>query len=320
MSKSSKEGKHRRDILNTSPLRPSTRMKLEQRLSEPVAPLKDQKHIVSAQQWTFIQELISNDGHITLTEAAIRAGYPKESASSIGSELTDPKKKPHVVAAIQQYRAELAEKYGTNFDRHMRDLQHIRDQALEAGNFGAAVSAEYRRGQALGTIYVDRKEIRVGTIDSMSKDEVRRKLEEIKALYGAPPQTLIDIEPEEIEAEEIEAEEIEPEEVEETPPAKTIIEEMRDVERSRVSAIQKRKEETRRRFGSAIRKQGEPRDTGLPDSDAADILDVGAQGGEEWEESTPEPSPDSLRPEAWIDGDANLHTGAVAPKGDDEGL
>ena len=199
MSKSSKEGKHRRDILNTSPLRPSTRMKLEQRLSEPVAPLKDQKHIVSAQQWTFIQELISNDGHITLTEAAIRAGYPKESASSIGSELTDPKKKPHVVAAIQQYRAELAEKYGTNFDRHMRDLQHIRDQALEAGNFGAAVSAEYRRGQALGTIYVDRKEIRVGTIDSMSKDEVRRKLEEIKALYGAPPQTLIDIEPEEIE-------------------------------------------------------------------------------------------------------------------------
>ena len=315
MSKSSKEGKQRRDILNTSPLRPSTRMKLEQRLNEPVAPLKDQKHIVSAQQWTFIQELISNDGHITLTEAAIRAGYPKESASAIGSELTNPKKKPHVVAAIQQYRAELAEKYGTNFDRHMRDLQHIRDQALEAGNFGAAVSAEYRRGQALGTIYVDRKEIRVGTIDSMSKDEVRRKLEEIKALYGAPPQTLIDIEPEEIEAEEIE-----PEEVEETPPAKTIIEEMRDVERSRVSAIQERKEETIRRFGSAIRKQGEPRDTGLPDSDAADLLDVGAQGSEDREESTPEPSPDSLRPEAWIDGDADLHTGAVAPERDDQSL
>jgi phage terminase small subunit len=205
MSKN-REGKQRRNILNTSPLRPSTRMKLEARLSEPVAPLKDQKHIVSAQQWTFIQELISNDGHITLTEAAIRAGYPKESASSSATHLTDPKRSPHIVAAIQQYRAELAEKYGTNFDRHMRDLQHIRDQALEAGNFGAAVSAEYRRGQALGTIYVDRKEIRVGTIDSMSKDEVRRKLEEIKALYGAPPQTLIDIEPEEIKAEEIEPE------------------------------------------------------------------------------------------------------------------
>lgn len=315
MSKSSKEGKHRRDILNTSPLRPSTRAKLEARLNEPVAPLKNQRHIVSAQQWTFIQELISNDGHITLTEAAIRAGYPKESASAIGSELTNPKKKPHVVAAIQEYRAELAEKYGTNFDRHMRDLQRIRDQALEAGNFGAAVSAEYRRGQALGTIYVDRKEIRVGTIDSMSKDEVRRKLEEIKALYGAPPQTLIDIEPDEIKAEEIETVE-----VEETPPAKTIIEEMRDVERSRVSSIQKRKEETIRRFGSAIRKPGESRDTGLPDSDASDILDVGAQGSEEREEGTPESSPDSLRPEARVDGDADLYSGPVASEGDDQGL
>ena len=312
MSKN-REGKQRRNILNTSPLRPSTRMKLEQRLSEPVAPLKDQKNIVSAQQWTFIQELISNDGHITLTEAAIRAGYPKESASATASLLTNPKRSPHIVAAIQQYRAELAEKYGTTFDRHMRDLQRIRDQALEAGNFGAAVSAEYRRGQALGTIYVDRKEIRVGTIDSMSKDEVRRKLEEIKALYGAPPQTLIDIEPEEIKAEEIEPEQ-------ETPPAKTIIEEMRDVERSRISAIQKRKEEIARRFGSASGEPGEPRDTGLPDSGAADLLDVGAQGGEEREESTPESAPDSLCAEARIDGDADLHTGAVASEGDDQSL
>ena len=54
---------------------------------------------------------------------------------------------------------------------------------MEAGAFGAAVQAEYRRGQALGTIYVDRKEIRHGTIDSMSKEEVMRKLEEIKKIY-----------------------------------------------------------------------------------------------------------------------------------------
>ena len=40
------------------------------------------------------------------------------------------------------------------------------------------------RRQALGTIYVERKEIRVGTIDSMSKEEVMKKLEEISKLYG----------------------------------------------------------------------------------------------------------------------------------------
>ena len=76
----------------------------------------------------------------------------------------------------------------------MRDLQRIRDAALDAGAFGAAVQAEYRRGQALGTIYVDRKEIRHGTIDSMSKDEVLKKLNEIKKIYGSTPQEILDVE------------------------------------------------------------------------------------------------------------------------------
>jgi hypothetical protein len=108
--------------------------------------------------------------------------------------LTNPKQSPHVVAAIQRYRQDLAEKYGTTFERHMRDMQNIRDRALEAGNYSAAVQAEYRRGQALGTIYVERKEIRHGTIDSMSLDEVKRKLEEIKSIYGDPA-GIIDVTP-----------------------------------------------------------------------------------------------------------------------------
>jgi hypothetical protein len=81
----------------------------------------------------------------------------------------------------------------------MRDLQLIRDKALEAGAFGAAVQAEYRRGQALGTIYVERKEIRHGSIDSMSKEEVERKLAEIKRLYGGTPQAILDVESKTIE-------------------------------------------------------------------------------------------------------------------------
>ena len=57
----------------------------------------------------------------------------------------------------------------------------------------AAVQAEYRRGQALGNIYVDRKEIRHGTIDSMSKEEVQKKLEELRRLYS-PRKEVIDVE------------------------------------------------------------------------------------------------------------------------------
>jgi len=76
----------------------------------------------------------------------------------------------------------------------MRDMQIIRDKALEAGNYGAAVQAEYRRGQALGTIYIDRKEIRHGTIDTMSKEEVMRKLQSIKTMYLTGAQSIEDIE------------------------------------------------------------------------------------------------------------------------------
>lgn len=180
--------KRMRELFNSSPVKPDKKKRdLETRLTTAVGPLNTHKTPVSPQQWRFIQELVDGEGRNTLKQAAINAGYPPENAHNTAYALTDPKVSPHVVAAIQQYRQDVAERYGTNIERHLRDLQIIRDKALEAGNYGAAVQAEYRRGQALGTIYVDRKEIRHGTIDSMSVDEVRRKLEEIKALYGGPP-------------------------------------------------------------------------------------------------------------------------------------
>ena len=76
----------------------------------------------------------------------------------------------------------------------MRDLQSIRDVALENGAYSAAVQAEYRRGQAQGDIYVSKSEIRTGSIDSMNKEDVLKALEEIKQSYA--PIT-IDITPKE---------------------------------------------------------------------------------------------------------------------------
>ena len=173
--------------------------RVEARLAAPVKPHKPR--VLTPQEWKFVEEFVAGDGHVTLKEAAIRAGYSEVWAKNRARELTDPDKSPHIVAAIQERRRELGEKYATSFERHMRDLQVIRDQALAAGAYGAAVQAEYRRGQALGTIYIDRKEIRHGTIDSMSKDEVMRKLEEIKRLYGAHAGPIIDITPKQIEQE-----------------------------------------------------------------------------------------------------------------------
>ena len=168
--------------------------------STPVAPVRKRgrpratkAQPLTRKQELFVKELVSKDGQITMREAAINAGYPVSSAHSRAYELTNPHISPHVVAAIQAYRAELDEKFGVTYQRHLRDLQTIRDMALQNGAYSAAVQAEYRRGQAQGDIYVSKSEIRHGSIDSMSKDEVMRALEEIKQSYA--PIT-IDVTPE----------------------------------------------------------------------------------------------------------------------------
>jgi len=155
---------------------------VEERINTPLKPFKPKT--LNPQEWKFVEEFCAGDGRVSLKEAALRAGFSETWAKNRARELTDPDRNPHIVAAIQERRRELGEKYGTTYERHMRDLQQIRDAALAAGAYGAAVQAEYRRGQALGTIYIERKEIRHGTIDSMSREEVMRKLQEIKQLYG----------------------------------------------------------------------------------------------------------------------------------------
>jgi len=306
--KKDKDKERLREIMNKVPLK---RPKLDERLSTKVKPLKEQRRIVTPKEWKFIQELVSGDGRCTLKEAAIRAGYSPELASDTGRRLTDPKKNPHVVAAIQEYRRELAEVYGTTFERHMRDLKEIRDAALDAGNFGAAVTAEYRRGQALGTIYVDRKEIRHGTIDSMSKEEVRRKLEELQQLYGGPPpKQIIDMTPDELGEK------------------YALIQKDNDIDPLEVflngegtggETLSEGEGELAEGDDNAPGEQGGSGDTGLPDSPGEGLLgDGGTESGEEWEEGEPESAPNSIPVEACGPGDADIHPGTPSEDGDDE--
>lgn len=174
----------------------ATWAKTKNRLMTPVE--KPANRPLTQQEWKFVQELVSSFGEITLKEAAIRAGYDPAKAKSRAVEMTDPRTSPHIVFAIQEMRQEMAEVYGTTYERHMRDLQRIRDAAMQAGAFGAAVQAEYRRGQALGTVYVDRKEIKFGQIDSMSKEDVMKELQRLKEVYGAPG-SIIELKPEQVE-------------------------------------------------------------------------------------------------------------------------
>lgn len=118
-------------------------------------------------------------GDCSIYAAAEEAGYSKQSALKASFELVDPKKNPHIVDRIKELRAEHAKKYGVTYEKHIRDLQTIRDAALGDKAYAAAVSAEYRRGQAQGDIYINKLEVRKGNIDSMSKEEVLEELEKL---------------------------------------------------------------------------------------------------------------------------------------------
>mgnify|MGYP003115889832 CR=1 FL=1 len=133
---------------------------------------------LTPRQEAFVRELVLKDGMITKREAAENAGYAAESAHTRASELTDPRKHPNVVARIRALRSELDAKFGVTYERHLRDLQVIRDRALENGAYSAAVQAEYRRGQAHGDIYISKSEVRHGSIDSMSKEDVTPEAQE----------------------------------------------------------------------------------------------------------------------------------------------
>ena len=83
-----------------------------------------------------------------------------------------------MVAAIVKRRAEIEKTHEVKLQKHVQELARLREKALVEKSFSAAVNAERLRGQAAG-LYIDRKEIRTGSIDSMSREEVLKSLKEL---------------------------------------------------------------------------------------------------------------------------------------------
>ena len=142
---------------------------------------KNDKHL-TPKQMLFAKEYVYNDGSKTQTECALAAGYGESGAAVRASELLNPQKYPLVVRYIQGLQAELDKKYEVTFSRHVRELAKIRDQAIDKGNLTAAVSAEVQRGRAAG-LYVERKEVRTGTLDSLSEAEIKERIEKLLGDY-----------------------------------------------------------------------------------------------------------------------------------------
>jgi len=129
-------------------------------------------------QRIFVKIYAENEGRLTPTECARQAGYKEDRANVTSSELLNGKRFPKVVEAVIARRAEIEKTHEVKLNKHVQELARLREKSLAEKSYSAAVNAERLRGQAAG-LYIDRKEIRTGSIDSMSRDDVLKQLKEL---------------------------------------------------------------------------------------------------------------------------------------------
>jgi phage terminase small subunit len=145
-----------------------------------IMPKKDVKMLeLTPKQMKFVNIFIEKGTIQSARQCALDAGFAESGATVIASQLQNPKYYPHVVAEIERRRAELNRRYSISYKSHIQKLAELRDSAEKAGNFTGAIAAEKYRGMVAG-LYIDRKEVMHGTIDSMSVGEVEDKLIELR--------------------------------------------------------------------------------------------------------------------------------------------
>ena len=110
-------------------------------------------------------------------DAAKQAGYSEKNAARAGTMLTS-KSNPEVQDRIHALQTKAASKAELTLGNHLVDLKEIRDGAMRNGAWSAAVTAEVARGKA-ADLYVNRSELTVNRVDTMSKDEVLARMKEL---------------------------------------------------------------------------------------------------------------------------------------------
>lgn len=141
---------------------------------KPLAPVidhdEDEMVLLQPMQEAFVKAYVVEG--LPVYEAMAAAGYA----------TTIPKaqllKNKQVQARIRQVQAEVNSRNAVTFESHVNMLAKIRDLAIGQGQLAVAHSAEKSRGQVAG-LYIDRKEIMHGVIDSMSKEEILKEIERI---------------------------------------------------------------------------------------------------------------------------------------------
>ena len=134
--------------------------------------------LLTEQQKKFAELLVFNEGRKSPTECALEAGYAEGSCHVRASELKNPNKFPLVVKHMDVLRAEMQKKYEITYERHITELARIRQEAIEAKSWSAAVNAEVARGKAAG-LYIEQKIIKHGKLEDLTEKELEQRMQTI---------------------------------------------------------------------------------------------------------------------------------------------
>jgi|TARA_Y100000310_G_C20386423_1_gene670645 phage terminase small subunit len=130
---------------------------------------------------------------MTKTQAALDAGYSPKNAQKAGTALAS-NQNPKIKNRISVLRERAANLVSLNLSTHLTDLKDLRDGAMNAGMWSAAVAAEVARGRAAG-LYVHKSELTINKVELMSKEEVLVRMQELYYETGGilPKGTLINL-------------------------------------------------------------------------------------------------------------------------------
>ena len=84
----------------------------------------------------------------------------------------------HIRAKIRDLKAIQRKKNEITFEKIATKLSEIRDRAMDDGSYGPAVAAEVARAKLAG-LMVDKKEYKIHKIDSMSREQLELRLNEL---------------------------------------------------------------------------------------------------------------------------------------------
>lgn len=108
---------------------------------------------LNPKQTRFVAEYLIDSN---ATQAAIRAGYSKRTAYSIGAENL---KKPEIAAAIASATAMVADRLDITAEKVLRDIEDVRVKATADGVYASAIRASELQGKAIG-MFEDKLNVR----------------------------------------------------------------------------------------------------------------------------------------------------------------